>query len=74
MMRWRVGELLLQPLGEEGSHELKADLEEKPSIQSNFELGWEVTNQVSNWKSLAYLERQYVGLSETITNKPLPPS
>ena len=74
MMRWRVGELLLQPLGEEGSRELKADLEERPSIQSNFELGWEVTNQVSNWKSPAYLKRQYVGLSETITNKPLPPS
>lgn len=74
MIRWRVGELLVQPLGEEGSHELKADLEVKPSSQSNFELGWEVTNQVSNWKSLAYLERQYVGLSETSTNKPLPAS
>lgn len=74
MMRWRVEGLLLQPLGKEGSHELKADLEEKLEIQSSFELGWELTNQISNLKSPAYLERRDVGLSETSTYKSLPPS
>lgn len=74
MIRWGWGNRWCSLLGEEGSHELKADLEVKPSSQSNFELGWEEFNQVSNRKSLAYLERQYVGLSETSTNKPLPAS
>lgn len=46
MMRWRMEELPLQPLGEEGSYDLKADLEEKLEVKLGLELGWALTNQL----------------------------
>lgn len=68
MMRWRMEELPLQPLGEEGSYDLKADLEEKLEVKLGLELGWALTNQVGDLKPPAYLQkRQYVGVSEPRT-------